>query len=88
MNDPTTTNALSQALRQLLPSLSNSLPEAKAQVSATIETVFLFRDPVNRTKDWLNKWRKPVQNAIEKRPPSTAEEYKQAIQAVLEGLTL
>jgi len=86
LNDPPTASALQQALTNQLQTLSTSLPEAKSQVASTIETVLLFRGPTSRTKDWLNLWRKPVQNSIEKSPPQNTAEYKQVLLAMIEGL--
>lgn len=86
LDDPPTRAALTQALTNTLLNLQPSLQEAKGQVSTTIETVLLFRNPVSRTKDWLNKWRKPVQNSIEKQAPTTIEEYKRVLQAIIDGL--
>ena len=86
LTDPTTTVALITALEDVLPKLSSSLPEAKRQVSTTIETTLLFRGPASRSKDWINLWRIPIQNAINAAPPQDTDEYRKIVQAIISGL--
>ncbi len=86
LQDASTTSLLASSLINLLPKLPAYLPDAKGQVTSTIETCFAMREPTSRTKDWLNVWRVPIDKEIGKANPRTVEEYKECLKAVIRGL--
>jgi len=88
LNDSTTTRALQTVLTSVITKFNDDLPTAKSMVSSSIETTFLFRSAESRSKDWLNLWRKPVEDEIKKLNPTTSAQYKEAIKAVIRGLCI
>ena len=81
LNDPTTALALAETLA--LISQDESIDKMRAEVSAAVEGVFLKREGVSLTKDWLNIWRRPVSDSV---VVSTPAEYLAALQAIVSGL--
>jgi hypothetical protein len=75
INDPTT----AQALRQALLSLPEKTPGA---VQMKIAEVLLTRSAESQKKDWLNLWRKPVNDAIDK----AQIPYEKAVEQIIKGL--
>ncbi len=86
LQDASTTSLLASSLINLLPKLPAYLPDAKGQVTSTIETCFAMREPTSRTKDWLNVWRVPIDKEIGKANPTTTDEYRECLKAVIRGL--
>jgi hypothetical protein len=86
LQDASTTSLLASSLINLLPRLPAYLPDAKGQVTSTIETCFAMREPTSRTKDWLNVWRVPIDKEIGKANPTTTDEYRECLKAVIRGL--
>ncbi len=86
LQDASTTSLLASSLINLLPKLPSDLPDAKGQVTSTIERCFAMREPTSRTKDWLNVWRVPIDKEIGKAKPATTDQYKECLKAVIRGL--
>lgn len=86
LQDASTTSLLASSLTNILPKLPAYLPDAKGMVTSTIETCFAMREPTSRRKDWLNVWRIPIDKEISKANPTTTEEYRECIKAVIRGL--
>jgi hypothetical protein len=86
LQDASTTSLLASSLINLLPKLPADMPDAKGQVTSTIERCFAMREPTSRTKDWLNVWRVPIDQVIGAANPRTVEEYKECLKAVIRGL--
>lgn len=86
LNDPPTQSALAAELSKVnLAGLD--LEAAKRQVNTTIEQkVLLKRTGESRYKDWLNGWRRPMQQAIDAIPNLTFEAYQDAIKQIAESL--
>lgn len=75
VNDPIT----AQALRKALMDLPEKTPGA---VQMKIAEVLLTRSSSSQNIDWLNLWRKPVNEAIDK----AQMPYDKAIEQIIEGL--
>lgn len=86
LQDASTTSLLASSLINVLPKLPSYLPDAKGLVTSTIETCFAMRDPMSRKKDWLNVWRIPIDKEISKANPTTTDEYRECLKAVIRGL--
>lgn len=86
LQDASTTSLLASSLTNILPKLPAYLPDAKGMVTSTIETCFAMREPTSRRKDWLNVWRIPIDKEISKANPTTTDEYRECIKAVIRGL--
>lgn len=84
--DPSTTQSLQTNLIKTLNNLPASLPEAKSAVSATIEFTFANREVSSLNKDWLNKWRIPVDKEIGKLNPKDVGAYRECMKAAVRGL--
>lgn len=86
LQDASTTSLLASSLTNVLPKLPSYLPDAKGLVTSTIETCFAMREPTSRKKDWLNVWRIPIDKEISKANPTTTDEYRECLKAVIRGL--
>ena len=93
VDDPPTASKLSAALKALVPQLAAAPDKATAtaMAAATIEAVLVARTGESLTKEWLGKWRLPVNEKLREadvagRMP-TQGEFSNAIAAVADGLS-
>lgn len=87
MADNATANALADALKQAVEaSRAKPLADAKAGVTAAFEATMLARVGSSRDKDWLRGWRMPMNDEIDKRNPTTTDQYLALVTAVEQGL--
>ena len=92
VSDPTTAVMLANAIDTAVTSISSdtSMSVATASMGKTIESCLLARAGVSRDKDWLNFWRKPVNEEMVKLSQNgkiaTTSQYLQAMKAISSGL--
>lgn len=90
--DQPTALMLANAINTAIESTPATTPMATATASMgkTIEAALLSREGVSRTKDWLNLWRKPVNEELLKLSAAgrvtTTAAYFDAMRAVMAGL--
>ena len=84
LKDPITTKALIEALNSISP--ASSLPETKEKVVSVVEAIFLLRGEEERGFDWLNVWRRPLEDVFDAEGIQSVEFYMQAVGAVVDGL--
>lgn len=83
LGDPKTTETLARALATVK---QDQLATMRAQVSMAIEAVMLGRDRESQDKDWLNVWRRPLNQLIESKNITEPKDYLSAVQALASGL--
>lgn len=83
LGDPKTTETLARALATVK---QDQLSTMRAQVSMAIEAVMLGRDRQSQDKDWLNVWRRPLDQLIGSKNITEPKDYLSAIQAMASGL--
>lgn len=88
LKDNPTALQLRNGLNRLIPDLLklNTVDEAKLEVTKLVESVFLLRVGDSRSKDWLNKWRVPINVTYEKYKFSSVKDYVEAVKMIAEGL--
>lgn len=84
--DPPTTKALKDGIAYMAKTFTDDVPleKAKKDMVTAIESILLLRQGSSRTKDWLNGFRIPVQNAL--LGIKTTKEYREAMLSLTEGM--
>ena len=85
LNDTETAGAISVALSRLSFD-GDSVESAKNKVQTEIKQVLLNRSRASARKDWLNGFRRPLSQAIDRLEIESVEDYALVIQAIAESL--
>ena len=85
LNDTETAGAIGAALNRLSFD-GDSVESAKNKVQVEIKQVLLNRSRASARKDWLNGFRRPLSQAIDRLEIESVEDYALVIQAIAESL--